>query len=105
MEAYGTEGTLIASSNQMVEMVDPILRGGKPTDDALQHLHPPEDLRWVPSSVPEGVAVNMAQMFRSFAEAIRTGADAQPDFTEAARRHHALDAIERASTKKGWVSL
>ena len=104
MEAYGTEGTLIASSNQMVEMVDPILRGAKRGEDLLQPLRPPEDLRWVPAAVPEGVAVNMAQMFRKFAEAIRAGADAPPDFAEAARRHHTLDAIARASGRRGWVS-
>ena len=105
MEAYGTEGTLIASSNQMVEMVDPVLRGAKAEEEGLQHLRPPDELRWVPPEVPAGVAVNMAQMFQRFAEAIRGGADAQPDFSEAARRHHTLDALERAAKEHGWVAL
>ena len=105
MEAYGTEGTLIAASDQMVEMVDPTLRGAKSGDDHLQVLNPPESLRWVPSEVPEGVAVNMAQMFRRFAQVIREGGEAQPDFQEAARRHHTLDAVERASESAGWVRV
>lgn len=108
MEAYGTEGTLIAASDQMVEMVDPVLRGGKAPDGGMEYLSPPEELLWAPPDVPVGVAVNMAQMFRRFAEAIQSpdaNVDAHPDFTEAARRHHTLDAIERASETKGWVSL
>ena len=36
MEAYGTEGTLVASSSQMVEMVDPVLRGAKGSDREMQ---------------------------------------------------------------------
>ena len=48
------------------------------------------------------MAVNMAQMFRRFAEAIRgEDVDAHPDFREAARRHHTLDALRRA-TETGW---
>jgi predicted dehydrogenase len=105
MEAYGTEGTLVATSSQMVEMVDPVLRGAKAADKALQVLPPPPELRWAPPGVPEGVAVNMAQMFGRFAQAIRGGTDASPDFTEAAGRHHTLDAIERAARTGGVVRL
>lgn len=97
MEAYGSEGTLIATSDQMVEMVDPVLRGAKQWDETLQVLTPPASLRRVPPEMPEGVAVNMGQMFRRFAEAIREGTDAQPDFSEAARRHGTLDALELAT--------
>lgn len=106
MEAYGTEGTLVAASNQMVEMVDPVLRGAKGSDQAMQVISPPDALRWAPPEVPEGVAVNMAQMFRRFAEAIRDeGVDAHPDFREAARRHHTLDALQRASDTGGRVVI
>jgi predicted dehydrogenase len=97
MEAYGSEGTLIAASDQMVEMVDPMLIGARSGDERLQTLNPPKSLRWVPPAVPEGVAVNMGQMFRRFAQVLREGGDAQPDFQEAARRHHTLDAIQEAS--------
>ncbi len=105
MEAYGTEGTLIAASDQMVEMIDPMLLGAKSGDDRLQSLSPPESLRWVPPEVPEGVAVNMGQMFRRFAQVIREGGEAPPDFQEAARLHHTLDAVERASDTAGYVRV
>ena len=106
MEAYGTEGTLVASSDQMVEMVDPALRGAKGSDREMQILNPPDGLRWAPPEVPDGVAVNMAQMFRRFAEAIRgDDVDAHPDFREAARRHHTLDALQRATETAGRVAI
>jgi predicted dehydrogenase len=105
MEAYGTEGTLIASSDQMVEMVNPMIMGAKSGDDSLLELSAPETLRWVPAEVPEGVAVNMGQMFRRFAQVIREGGEAPPDFQEAARRHHTLDAVVRASDSAGLVRV
>ncbi|MQF48400.1 Gfo/Idh/MocA family oxidoreductase [SAR202 cluster bacterium AC-647-N09_OGT_505m] len=105
MEAYGTEGTLVATSDQMVEMVDPVLRGAKESDDALHLLSPPNSLRWIPPEVPDGVAVNMAQMFRRFATVIREGGEAHPDFVEAARRHHTLDALNLASDTGKWVKV
>ena len=106
MEAYGTEGTLVASPSQMVEMVDPVLRGARGSDQAMEVLSPPAELRWTPPEVPDGVAVNMAQMFRRFAEAIRgENVDAHPDFREAARRHHTLDALQRAAETGGRVAI
>ena len=106
MEAYGTEGTLVATSNQMVEMVDPVLRGARGSDRTPEVISPPDSLRWAPPEVPDGVAVNMAQMFRRFAEAIRgEDVDAHPDFHEAVRRHHTLDALQRASETGGRVTV
>ena len=106
MEAYGTEGTLVASSSQMVEMVDPVLRGAKGSDQAMQVISPPDGLRWAPAEVPDGVAMNMAQMFRRFAEAIRgEDVDAHPDFREAACRHQTLDTLQRATETGGRVAI
>ncbi len=106
MEVYGDEGTLIASSDQMVEMVDPILRGGKGNGSSMEVMAPPSELNWTPSEVPAGVAVNMAQMFRRFAQAVRgMEVDAHPDFTEALRRHRTLDALARSSDTNQRVTL
>jgi len=103
MEAYGSEGTLVASSDQMVEMVDPILMGAKSNDPELQRLRPPDSFTWVPPEIPPGVAVNMGQMFRSFADALRSGTDAHPDFQEASRRHKTLDLLVQSSDSRGWI--
>ncbi len=105
MEVYGTAGTLIATSDQMVEMVDPILRGARSDEQALAVIKPPAELLWVPESVPQGIPVNMAQMFRKFAEEIRGGTHAGPDFQEAARRQHTLAFLQQASTDESWVKI
>lgn len=105
LEAYGTEGTLIVTSDQMVEMVDPIIRGAKNGEENLQILTPPAEFLWTPSEVPEGVAVNMAQMFRKFAQDIRKGKRSHPDFEEAARRHKTLDALELSSKNGSVVTI
>ncbi len=104
IEAYGTEGTLIASSDQMVEMVDPVLRGGKADQKGLEILRPPASLRWTPAEV-DGVAVNVAQMFRRFAATLRGGEKTAPDFAEAAQRQRLLDALADSPTAKPLTRL
>ena len=105
LEAYGTEGTLIVTSDQMLEMVDPVIRGAKNGEESLQILTPPAEFLWTPKEVPEGVAVNMAQMFRKFAQDIREGKRSHPDFEEAARRHKTLDALELSSKNGSVVTI
>jgi len=105
MEVYGTEGTLVATSDQMVEMVDPVLRGARSDEEMLSIITPPPELLWVPNEVPQGIAVNMAQMFRRFAESVRGGVDAGPDFEEAAKRQHTLGFLEKASAEKSWMKI
>ena len=58
----------------------------------------PERFIWVPDAVRNGgPAYDVGQMWVKFAEAIRTGAEIEPDFDHAVRRHRSLDAIVRAS--------
>lgn len=95
MEAYGTEGTLTATSDQMVEMVDPSIRGGRKGDSGLELLVPPAPE--IAADVPPGVAVNVARLFQDFATAIREGKHILPDFAEAARLHRTLDKIEMST--------
>lgn len=104
IEAYGAGGALIASSDQMVEMVDPVLRGGRGDQRSLEVLTPPDSLRWVPADL-QGVAVNVAQMFRRFARTLRAGEPTSPDFAEAARRQHLLDYLATASANRSWAKL
>lgn len=94
MEIYGTEGTLVAQSSQMVEMVDPIITGARADGGKLEVMPPPEHLRLAPASTPPGVAVNVAQMFRKFSECLRTGQPFAPSFEEAANRQSLLARID-----------
>lgn len=97
MEIYGTEGTLVAQSSQMVEMVDPVITGAKTDGSKLEILNSPEHLMLAPSTTPDGVAVNVAQMFRRFSQCLKTGESFSPDFEEAASRQVLLDRIDSES--------
>jgi predicted dehydrogenase len=97
MEVYGREGTLVASSSQMVQYAHIRLLGGKGNERALQELSVPERLTWIPGEVPQGPPFNVAQLYRRLSTAIREGRGAQPDFALAVRRHRLLEAIQRAS--------
>jgi predicted dehydrogenase len=61
----------------------------------------PDRFTWVAEAVRnDGPAYDVGQMWVKFAEAIRSGSNADPnlpDFDHAVRRHRTLDAIVRAS--------
>ncbi len=68
-------------------------QSGKPLAD----LSIPESYRWVPRAVPEGLPFNVAQLYMRMAGGIREGKSVSPDFDVAVKRHHLLDAIQKAS--------
>ena len=97
LEVYGRAGTLVASSEQMVQYAQIRLQGGRNQDGELKDLPIPERLTWVPGEVPLGAPFNVAQMYRLLGQSIQEGNTAQPDFDLAVRRHRLLDTVQRAS--------
>ena len=97
MEVYGREGTLVASSDQMVQYAQIRLQGGLSQDHELTELPIPERLTWEAGEVPLGAPFNVAQMYRRLGQAIQEGKGVQPDFDLAVRRHRLLDVIQRSS--------
>ena len=97
LDVYGTDGTLALGAAEHPHLGTNVVRGGKSKDSALAELPIPERLTWVPNAVPEGPPFNVAQMWRRFGEAIRSGDRVEPDFDSAVTRHRLLDAIQRAS--------
>lgn len=97
MEVYGTEGTLVASSDEMVQYSAIRLQGGRSRDARLEDLRIPDPLTWVPEDVPKGRPFNVAQLYRRLGEAILGKQGAEPDFNLAVTRHRLLDAIQRSS--------
>ena len=98
MAVYGREGTVVASSEQMVQLADThLVQGLHGGDTALQELKPPDRLTRIPGEVPRGEARNVAQMYRHLSESIQQGKAADADFDLAAKRHRTLDAIQRSS--------
>jgi predicted dehydrogenase len=104
MEIYGTEGTIVATAQQM-QATGVKLRGARRGDKELTDIEVPASLRWVPAEVPEGTPVNVAQMMRRFAESIREGTHPTPTFADAVRNHQLLDAVERSSNEGRRVPM
>lgn len=104
MEVYGTEGTLVATGSQ-VQTLPIKLQGGQASDKELRDIEIPSELRWVPSSVPDGTPVHFGQMLRRFAESIRQDAIVTPTFEDALRNHCLLDALERSTQTRAAVKV
>jgi predicted dehydrogenase len=97
-EIYGKEGTLIMiGGGEGGQELGRKLLGGHKEDKALQELEVPERFKRVPGSLRSGPEYDVGQMWVAFAEGIRSGAEIEPDFDHAVRRHRTLDAIVRAS--------
>ena len=104
MEVYGREGTLIASSAQMVQYGEIRLQGGR-GDGEFQGIPLPDQQASVPDQVPAGPPHNVARMYRRLSQPIRLGESVDPDFRLAVKRHQMVDAIERSSQKGATVPL
>ena len=105
MEVYGREGTLVASSDRMVQFGNIRLLGGRSQDAGLEELPVPDRLAVVPAEVPQGAPYNVAQLYSRLGEAIHSIGSADPDFNLAVTRHLLLDAIQRSSDRGEQVSV
>jgi len=99
LEVYGRNGTLVASSQDMVQYGKIQLQGGQSKDRGLKELPVPGRLVYVPAEVPDGAPFNVAQLYRKLGYAIRRGKSADPDFDLAVVRHRLLDAMQRSSDR------
>lgn len=104
MEIYGREGTLVAMAEDSPQMSEVTLHGAK-ADGQLVPINVPGHLTIVPPATPDGVAVNVGQMYGLFARAIHTGESRQPTFETAVGLHRVVDTIKQASDDGREVSI
>jgi predicted dehydrogenase len=97
MEIYGREGTLVVTSGGSPSTSAARLQGAKGDASELEDIETSAQHTWVPDSVPQGPAFNIAQLWGRFADAVRSGEKVEPDFDTALQRHKLLDAIQRSS--------
>jgi predicted dehydrogenase len=96
-EINGTEGDLvITAAHGVVEMTELSVSGAR-KGEPLAPMATPEDCRWAPSGISEGVAYNVAQAYARIAQDLRDGGCRAPRFEHAALRHHMLAAIEESA--------
>lgn len=103
MEAYGTEGTLAASSAALPQIA-PISLSGSLGIDPLAPLDVPER-KIVGLSVPAGPGHNIARSYARMAGAIRDGAAAEPDFGHALEVHRLLDLVRMSSDERRAIGV
>lgn len=97
MEIYGREGTLIASSGNTPQFGLIRLQGSTGDDKGLTDLEVPAHHHWVPAGMPKGDPYNVGQLYHRFADVIRSGVAAEPDFNTAVKLHELLDTVVAAS--------
>jgi predicted dehydrogenase len=101
MEIYGRDGTLVATGEDSPQLSEVSLHGAKGSD-TLTRIPIPERFTLAAPATPSGEAINVGQMYASFAQSIRDGAirdgkSRQPTFETAVDLHRLVDAIKQAS--------
>jgi predicted dehydrogenase len=104
MAVYGSQGTIIAST-QGLPQITPITLVGGQGNEPLSELPVPERLRFVPKAVPFGPPQNVGQAYVRMAEAIREGKRFDPNFEDALEVHNLLEAIQHSSDEGRVVKL
>jgi predicted dehydrogenase len=97
MEIYGSEGTLVASSDDTPQLKVVRLQGAKAGDNTLKDLDVPARHVVTPVTTPSGEPRNVGRLYMKFAEAIRSGVNHTPNFDTAVELHDLLDAIAASS--------
>jgi predicted dehydrogenase len=76
----------------------PRLQGAQRSHE-LKDLPIPDRFVWVPPEFPRGDPFNVGQMYKLFADAVRTGKNQLPTFDTAVELHRFLDTIRQSSDK------
>ena len=105
MEVYGAEGTLRASSQEMVQYGSVKLLGSQGAGKSLQPLDVPSRLFNAPDTVPQGEPYNVAQLYHIIGDSIQNGGDPQPDFAAAVERHKFLDLLQQSSDEGRSITV
>ena len=97
MVIYGREGTLVATGDVSSQRGEMLRVQGAQRSHELKDLPVPERFIWMPPEFPRGDPFNVGQMYKLFAEAIRTGKSRLPTFDTAVELHRFLDTIRQSS--------
>ena len=104
MEIDGRDGTLVAGGEDLPQLSEVQLHGAT-GGNTLVHLPVPERFTIAAPGTPSGEATNVGQMYRLFAQAIRSGESYQPTFETAVDLHRLIDFIRQASDESREVTV
>lgn len=112
VEIWGDRGRLLLSDSSFGNLLSARLYAGdaRPvpySERACTELAIDPVYYQVPGCAETGPRpfVAMDWMFSNMVEAIRTGTDGSPSFTEAAAVHRVVEAVEQASNERRWLRM
>ena len=97
MVIYGREGTLVATGNVSSQRGEMLRVQGAKRSHELKDMPIPHRFVWLPPEFPRGDPFNVGQMYKLFADAVRTGKNRLPTFDAAVDLHRFLDTIRQSS--------
>jgi predicted dehydrogenase len=97
MVIYGREGTLVATGDVSSQRGEMLRVQGAQRSHELRDLAISDRFIWVPPEFPRGDPFNVGQMYKLFADAVRTGHNRLPTFDTAVDLHRFLDTIRQSS--------
>lgn len=104
MEIYGRKGTLVVTGANTPQFGHLKLKGAQGSD-TLQDLDVPAHFVRMDPDIRPADAFNVGQMYCAFADNIRTGQRAHPDFDDAVGLHRFLDALQRSAATRQMVDM
>lgn len=105
LELSGSSGALVITTDKDLHFgarhpgnpSDYVLTGTASLDRPFARMAIPGRYRLVPPETPSGQPVDVAHMYRHFAQALHEGTPCRTDFEHGVRRHRLLAAIVRAA--------
>ena len=97
MVIYGRDGTLVVTGDVSSQRGEQLRVQGAQRSHKLSDLAIPDRFFWVPPEFPRGDPFNVGQMYKLFADAVRTGQNRLPTFDTAVELHRFLDVIRQSS--------
>ena len=104
LEAYGTKGTIAASTPALPQITPVTLRGSQ-NGEPLTELKIPDRLHALPEAEPPGPPSNVGRSYQRLAAAIVDGTSYGPDFDHAVEVHRLIDTIQRSSDEGRSITL
>ena len=105
LEAYGTEGSLVASAAGGLQVTPVQLRGARRGEGDLRLLEVPDHLKEVTEFSESDPRYNVAVLARRFASAALGQGKPNPDFADAVRLHRVLEAVVASSEGRRWEAV
>lgn len=99
IEIFGDQGTIVLHAPMTIQFGSHDLLGASSADAELQELTIPDTYYSAPDSLQDdsGMVLNIAQVYRAFAQDIQEGTSLVSNFADAVKVHKLIDAIQKSA--------